>query len=93
MLGMPLSLVMSGEHSRQLHRNDDAGTQTAITLLMELLLALRANDPNGFRTLLEMGLNELGLDVVDELTRDFLVPLLSEEEADRMVGWNWGVSL
>ena len=34
-----------------------------------------------------------GLAVVDELTRDFLVPLLSEEEADRMVGWNWGVSL
>ena len=68
-------------------------TLTTVTLLTELLLALRANDPNGFRTLLEMCLDELGLDVVDELTRDFLVPLLSEEEADRMVGWNWGVSL
>ena len=68
-------------------------TLTTITLLTELLLALRANDPNGFRTLLEMVLEELGLDVVDELTRDFLVPLLSEAEADRMVGWNWGVSL
>ena len=68
-------------------------TLTTVTLLTELLLALRANDPNGFRTLLEMGLEELGLDVVDELTRDFLVPLPSEEEADRMVGWNWGVSL
>ena len=68
-------------------------TLTTIMLLTELLLALRANDPKGFRTLLEMGLDELGLDVVDELTRDFLVPLLSEEEADRMVGWNWGVSL
>jgi len=31
------------------------------------------------RTLLEMGL--------DELTWDFLLPLLSDEEADRMVGW------
>ena len=40
-----------------------------------------------------MGLDELGLAVLDELTRDFLVPLLSEEEADRMVSWNWGVSL
>ena len=68
-------------------------TLTTITLLTELLLALRANDPKGFRTLLEMGLDELGLAVVDELIRDFLVPLLSEEEADRMVGWNWGVSL
>ena len=53
-------------------------TLTTITLLTELLLALRANDPNGFRTLLEMGLKELGFDVVDELTRDFLVPLLQK---------------
>ena len=68
-------------------------TLTTVTLLMELLLALRANDPNGVRTLLEMGLNELGLDVVEEQTRDFLVLLLSEAEADRMVGWHLGVSL
>ena len=68
-------------------------TLTNVTLHTELLLALRANDAKGFRTLLEMGLEELGQDVVDELTRDFLVPLLIEEEADRMVGWNWGVSL
>ena len=66
---------------------------TTVTLLTELLLALRANDPKSFRTLLEMGLEELGLVVVDALTREFLVPLLNEEEADRMVGWNWGVSL
>ena len=66
---------------------------TTVTLLTELLLALRANDPKSFRTQLEMGLEELGLVVVDALTREFLVPLLSEEEADRMVGWNWGVSL
>jgi len=68
-------------------------TLTTVTLLTELLIALRANDPKGFRTLLEMGLDELGLDVMDELTRDFLVSPLSEEEADRMVGWNWGVIL
>ena len=67
-------------------------TLTTVTLLAELLLALRANDPKGFKALLKMGLQELGLAVVDELTRDFLVPLLNEEEADRMVGWNWGVS-
>ena len=67
-------------------------TLTTVTLLTELLLALRANDPRSFRSLLEMGLNQLGLEVVDELTRDFLVPLLNEEEADRMVGWSWGVS-
>ena len=68
-------------------------TLSTIMLLTELLLALRSNGPNEFKTLLEMGLKELGLDVVAELTRDFLVPLLSQEEADRMVGWHWGVSL
>ena len=68
-------------------------TLTTVTLLAELLLALRANDPKGFKMLLEIGLEELRLDVVDELTRDFLVPLLSDEETDRMVGWHWGVSL
>ena len=66
---------------------------TTVTLLTELLLALRANDPKSFRTLLEMGLEELGLVVEDALTREFLVPLLSDEEADRMVGWSWGLSL
>ena len=68
-------------------------TPTTVTLLTELLLALRANDSGAFKHLLNLGLDELGLETVDELTRDFLVPLLSEEEADRMVGWNWGVSL
>ena len=59
-------------------------TLTTVTLLTELLIALRANNPDGFKHLLDLGLQELGLEVVDELTRDFLVPLLSEEEADRM---------
>ena len=68
-------------------------TLTTGTLLTELLLALRANNPEGFKQLLALGLQELGLDVVDELTRDFLVPLLSETEADRMVAWYWGLSL
>ena len=36
-------------------------TLTTITLLTELLVALRANEPKGFRALLEMGLEELGL--------------------------------
>ena len=66
---------------------------TTVTLLTELLLALRSNDASAFKHLLSLGLDELRLAVLDELTRDFLVPLLSEEETDRMVGWNWGVSL
>jgi len=66
---------------------------TTVTLLTELLLALRDNNADNFKLLLGLGLQELGLEVVDELTRDFLVPLLSEEEADRMVAWYWGLSL
>ena len=68
-------------------------TLTTVTLLTELLLALRENNADGFKHLLNLGLQELGLEVVDELTRDFLVPLLSETEADRMVAWYWGFSL
>ncbi|WP_156486606.1 hypothetical protein [Synechococcus sp. MIT S9504] len=66
---------------------------TTVTLLSELLLALRENNLDGFKHLLSLGLQELGLDVLDELTRYFLVSLLSEAEADRMVAWYWGLSL
>ena len=72
-----------------LHRNDDAETLTTVTLLTELLLAL-IERRSAFKHLLSLGLDELGLETVDELTRDFPVPLLSEAEADRMVAWNWG---
>jgi len=68
-------------------------TLTTVTLLTDLLLALRENNADGFKLLLSMGLKELGLEVVNELTRDFMVPLLSEAEADRMVAWYWGLSL
>ena len=68
-------------------------TLTTVTLLTELLLALRENNTDGFKLLLNMGLQELGLDVVDELSRDFLVPLLNEAEADQMIAWYWGLSL
>ena len=65
---------------------------TTVALLTERLLALRANDSKGLRMLLEMGLDELGLDLVDEPTRDFLMSLLSEGECDRSVKWRLGVS-
>ena len=38
-------------------------------------------------------LQELGLDVIDKLMRDFLVPLLNEMEAGRIVAWHLGLSL
>ena len=68
-------------------------TLTTVTLLTELLLAPRENNADGFKLLMNLGLQELGLVVVEELTGDFLVPLLSETEADRMIAWYWGLSL
>ena len=34
----------------------------------------------------------LGLTAVEELFRDYLLPLLSDEECDRIVGWRLGGS-
>jgi len=60
-------------------------TLTTVTLLTELLLALRENNPNGCKHQLNLDLQELGLDVVDELTRDFLMPLLSEVKVGPLI--------
>ena len=56
-----------------------------VTLLTKRLLALRENNADRFKLLLGLGLQELGLDVVDELKRDFLMPLLSEVEVGRLI--------
>ena len=68
-------------------------TQMTLALLQELLLALRANDVEGFKGLLALDLEELGRQVVIELMRDWISPLLTEAEQDRLVGWHLGVSL
>ena len=68
-------------------------TQTTLALLQELLLALRANDAEGFKGWMALGLEELGRQVVLELMQDWIGPLLTEGEQDRLVGWHLGVSL
>ena len=68
-------------------------TQMTHALLQELLLALRANDAEGFKGWLALGLEELGREVVLELMQDWMSPLLTEGEQDRLVGWHLGVSL
>ena len=68
-------------------------TQMTLALLQELLLALRANDAEGFKRWLAVGLEELGRQVVIELMQDWMSPLLTEIEQDRMVAWHLGVSL
>ena len=43
--------------------------------------------------LLALGIEELGRDVAGEVESDWMVPLLVEEERDRLIGWQLGVSL
>ena len=68
-------------------------TRMTLALLQELLLALRANDAEGFTGWMPLGLEELGRKVVLELIQDSMSPLLTEKEQDRFVGWHLGVSL
>ena len=42
-------------------------TQMTLALLQELLMALRANDADGYNSWLALGLEELGRDVAGEV--------------------------
>ena len=64
-----------------------------LALLQELLLALRANDPDDFKAWLSLGVERLGEPAVTELLLEWLSPILTTDEADRLVGWHLGVSL
>ena len=68
-------------------------TQLTLSLLQELLMALRANDADGYKSWLALGIEQLGRDVAGEVESDWIVPLLVEEERDRLIGWQLGVSL
>ena len=54
-------------------------TQMMLALLQEMLIAL--------------GIEQLGRDVAGEVESDWMVPLLIEEERDRLMAWQLGVSL
>ena len=64
-----------------------------LVLLQELLMALRANDADGYKVWLTLGIEELGRDVAAEVESAWTVPLLVEEERDRLMAWQLGVSL
>ena len=68
-------------------------TQMTLALLQELLMALRANDANGYNSWLALGIEELGRDGAGEVESEWMVPLLVEEERDRLMAWQMGVSL
>ena len=64
-----------------------------IALLQELLLALRNYDSNAFKAWLYLGIERLGEPAVIQLMLDGLNPILTTDEADRLVGWYLGGSL
>ena len=68
-------------------------TQMPLALRQELLLALRVNDAECFKGWIALGLEELARQVVLELMQDWMSPLLTGGEQDRLVGWHLGVSL
>ncbi len=45
-------------------------TQMTLALLQELLMALRANDADGYKGWLALGIEELGRDVAGEVESD-----------------------
>ena len=55
-------------------------TQITLDLLQELLMALRANDADGYKSWLALGIEKLGRDVAGEVESDWMVPPLVEEE-------------
>ena len=56
-------------------------------------MALRANDADGYKSWLALGIKELVRDVAGEVESDWMVPLLVEKERDRQMAWQLGVSL
>ena len=68
-------------------------TQIHLVLLSELVLALLVNDPDTFKRWLLGGIQDLGVAAVEDLFADWLLPLLMDDEVDRLIAWNLGVRL
>ena len=50
-------------------------------------MALRANDAGGFKSWLALGIEELVRDAAGEVESEWMVPLLVEEERERLMDW------
>ena len=68
-------------------------TRIAMFLLVQLIAALQANDPDLFKRCLYGGIQGLGEAAVTELLLDWLDGFIRETERDRIVAWHLGVSL
>ena len=62
-------------------------TQMTLVLLQELLMALRANVAAGYKSWLALGIEKLGWELAGEFEPEWIVPLLVEEERDRVMAW------
>ena len=51
-------------------------TKMTLALLQELLMALSANDADGYKSWLMLGIEQLGRDVAAEVESDWMEPLL-----------------
>ena len=56
-------------------------------------MALRANDADGYKSGLALGIEQLGMDVTGKVESDWMVPLLVETEKDRLMAWQLGARL
>ena len=87
------SLLEEGNALNSCPQQMTLDTQMTLALLQELLMALRANDVEGYKSWLALGIEELGRDVTGEVESYWMVPLLVEEERDRLMAWQLGMSL
>ena len=55
-------------------------TQMTLALLQELLMALRANDADGYKSWLAHGIDQRGRDVVDEVKSKWMMQCSSVRE-------------
>ena len=68
-------------------------TQMTLAPLQEIVMAQRANDADGYKSWLALGIQELGRDVAGEVESDWMLPLLVEEERAWLMAWQLAVSL
>ena len=61
-------------------------------MLQKLLMALRANDADGYKSWLVIGIEQLGRDVAAEVESDWIIPLLVEEEMNSIRAFQLCVS-
>ena len=77
---------MQSSLANVLRNTDDAGSTSGATD------GIHANDADGYKTWLALGIEQLGRDGAGEVESDWMVPLSVEEERDRIVPWQLGVN-